>query len=145
MVNPSCYYNYRYHMYIYIIKWRQNVHHVEFYQQPYRSKLGRNWWLLYVAHWFPKQPKSMLKSVTPVADNQITRSIGYILQNYMMTSWHGNVFSITGPLWGESTGHTTKCKPCAYSVFSDQWIPLLKTNNVGSVFMLWSYQDTKVR
>ena len=23
----------------------------------------------------------------------------------MMTSWHGNAFCITGPLWGESTGH----------------------------------------
>ena len=35
----------------------------------------------------------------------------------MKTSWHGNVFSIGGPLWGQSTGH--------------QWIPL--TNDEGLV------------
>ena len=23
----------------------------------------------------------------------------------MMTSWNGNIFRVTGPLWGESTGH----------------------------------------
>ena len=30
----------------------------------------------------------------------------------MMTSWHGNTFRMTGPLWGESTGN--------------QWIPITK-------------------
>ena len=30
----------------------------------------------------------------------------------MMIAWHGNIFCITGPLWGESTGH--------------RWIPLTK-------------------
>ena len=23
----------------------------------------------------------------------------------MMTSWNSNIFRVTGPLWGESTGH----------------------------------------
>ena len=31
---------------------------------------------------------------------------------FMMTSLNGNIFHVTGPLWGESTGH--------------QWIPLAK-------------------
>ena len=31
----------------------------------------------------------------------------------MMTSWNGNIFRVSGPLWGESTGH--------------RWIPLPKT------------------
>ena len=30
----------------------------------------------------------------------------------MMTLWDGNIFRITGPLWGEFTGH--------------RWIPLTK-------------------
>ena len=25
--------------------------------------------------------------------------------NFMMTSWNGNIFRVTDPLWGESTGH----------------------------------------
>ena len=37
----------------------------------------------------------------------------------MMTSWHGNALHITGPLWGESTGH--------------QWIPLTKGQQCGSL------------
>ena len=34
----------------------------------------------------------------------------------MMTSWHGNDYHITVPLWGESTG--------------DRWIPFIKAGNV---------------
>ena len=32
-----------------------------------------------------------------------------------MTSWNGNIFRVTGPLWGESTGH--------------RWIPLTKASD----------------
>ena len=38
----------------------------------------------------------------------------------MMTSSNGNIFRITGPLWGESTGH--------------RWIPLTKASDAE----LWS-------
>ena len=38
----------------------------------------------------------------------------------MMTSSNGNIFRITGHLWGESTG--------------DRWIPLTKASDAG-VFM----------
>ena len=48
----------------------------------------------------------------------MTHFITFITPNYadrlfhMMTSWNGNVFRVTGLLWGESTGH--------------RWIPLTK-------------------
>ena len=35
----------------------------------------------------------------------------------MMTSLNGNIIRVTGPLWGESTGH--------------QWIPLTKAGDPG--------------
>ena len=35
------------------------------------------------------------------------------IASHMMTLWHGNIFRITGSMWGESTGH--------------QWIPLTKS------------------
>ena len=41
----------------------------------------------------------------------MTSSWRYILSISRMTSWHGNVFRITGPLWGESIGH--QCIPLA--------------------------------
>ena len=42
--------------------------------------------------------------------------------HHMMTSWHGNALHITGPLWGESTGH--------------RWIPLTKGQWCGFSLML---------
>ena len=39
----------------------------------------------------------------------------------MITSFNGNIFYITGPLWGESTGH--------------QWIPL----KIASDVELWCF------
>ena len=41
-----------------------------------------------------------------------------------MTSLNGNVFRVTGPLWGESTGH--------------RWIPLTKTSDTELWCFLWS-------
>ena len=32
----------------------------------------------------------------------------YTMENTIITSWHGNAFCITDPLWGESNGHFTK-------------------------------------
>ena len=42
--------------------------------------------------------------------------------NFMMTSWNGNIFRVTGPLWEESTGH--------------RWIPLTKASDAE----LWCFQ-----
>ena len=41
-----------------------------------------------------------------------------------MTSWNGNIFRVTGPLWGESTGH--------------RWIPLKKACDAELWCFLWS-------
>ena len=43
------------------------------------------------------------------------------LHRGMMTSWNGNIFCVTGPLWGESTGY--------------QWIPL----TMASDMKLWCF------
>ena len=42
----------------------------------------------------------------------------------MMTSSNGNMFRVTGPLWGEFTGH--------------QWIPLTKASDAELWCFLWS-------
>ena len=42
----------------------------------------------------------------------------------MMPSSNGNIFRVTGPLWGESTGH--------------QWIPLTKASDMELWCFLWS-------
>ena len=43
---------------------------------------------------------------------------------HMMTSSNGNIFRVTGPLWGESTGH--------------RWIPLTRGSDAGLWCFLWS-------
>ena len=45
----------------------------------------------------------------------------------MMTSSKGNMFRVTGPLWGESTGH--------------RWIPLTKTSDAVLWCFLWSVHE----
>ena len=42
----------------------------------------------------------------------------------MMTLSNGNIFHITGPLWGESTGHW--------------WIPLTKASDTEFWCFIWS-------
>ena len=44
-----------------------------------------------------------------------------IMHSVIMASWNGNIFRVTGPLWGESTGH--------------RWITLTKACDVE----LWSF------
>ena len=46
-----------------------------------------------------------------------------ILQQHMMTSSNGNIFRVTGPLWGESTGH--------------RWIPFTKASDIELWCFLW--------
>ena len=48
----------------------------------------------------------------------------------MMTSSNGNIFLITGPLWGESTG--------------DRWTPLTKASDVDLWYFLWSALEQRV-
>ena len=47
-----------------------------------------------------------------------------------MTSSNGNIFYLTGPLWGESTGH--------------RWIPLTKTSDAELWCFLWSVPEQTV-
>ena len=47
-----------------------------------------------------------------------------------MTSSNGSIFRITGPLWGEYTGH--------------RWIPLSKTSDAGLWCFLWSAPEQTV-
>ena len=48
----------------------------------------------------------------------------------MMRLSNGNIFRVTGPLWGESTGH--------------QWIPLTKASDVELWYFLWSAPEQTV-
>ena len=48
----------------------------------------------------------------------------------MMTSSNGNIFCITGPLWGESTSHW--------------WIPLTKASDTELGCFLWSGSEQTV-
>ena len=55
---------------------------------------------------------------------------------FMMTSWNGNVFRVTGPLWGESTGQTDgfpaqKASCVGFAVFSN--VSLNKRSNKQSI------------
>ena len=51
-------------------------------------------------------------------------------QNFMMTSSHGSIFRVTGPLCGEFTGH--------------RWIPLTKASDVELGCFLWSMSEYTV-
>ena len=54
--------------------------------------------------------------------HQRTQGCLGMMRNLMMTSSNGNLFRVTGPLWGESTGHW--------------WIPLTKASDAGLWFLL---------
>ena len=47
-----------------------------------------------------------------------------------MTSSNENIFRVTGPLWGESTGH--------------RWIPLTKSSDAGLWYFLWSVPEQMI-
>ena len=49
---------------------------------------------------------------------------------FMMTSWNENIFRVTGPLCGESTGH--------------RWIPLVKASDAELWCFLWSVPEQTV-
>ena len=50
--------------------------------------------------------------------------------SFMMTSSNGNIFGVTGTLWGESTGH--------------RWIPLTKASDAELWCFLWSESEQMV-
>ena len=43
--------------------------------------------------------------------------IAAITNSSLMTSWHGNVLHITGPVWGESTTHSQRVSNAEISRF----------------------------
>ena len=51
-------------------------------------------------------------------------------RHWRMTSWHGNIFHITGPLWGESTCHW--------------WIPLTKGPIMHRVYVFFLVSLNKI-
>ena len=53
-------------------------------------------------------------------------SSNQLIRRYMMTSSSENIFRVTGPLWGEFTGH--------------RWIPLTKASNAE----LWCFLDLRL-
>ena len=53
-----------------------------------------------------------------------------LLSLIMMTSPNGNIFRVTGSLWGESTGH--------------RWIPLTKASDMELLCFLWSTSEQTV-
>ena len=61
----------------------------------------------------------------------ITRSCtGYWLKWLMMTSSNGNIFRVTGPLWGESIGH--------------RWIPFTKASVAEFLYFPWSAPEQRL-
>ena len=55
----------------------------------------------------------------------------FYLVNIPWWRHHGNISRITGPVWGESTGH--------------RWIPLAKANDAGFWCFLWSATEQRLR
>ena len=55
-------------------------------------------------------------------DKTMYRSV--VITGPLMTSSNGNIFRVTGPLWGETTGH--------------RWIPLTKASDAELWCFLWS-------
>ena len=77
---------------------------------------------------------SMGKLLSPISRHRhFARSydkISYAILKRMMTLSNGNLFRVTGPLWGESTGH--------------RWIPLAKASDAELWCLLWSVPEQTV-
>ena len=65
-----------------------------------------------------------------MCDTNVTLNDGDPGESNMMTSSNGNLFRVTGPLWGEFTGH--------------RWIPLTKASDAELGCFLWSAPEQKV-
>ena len=69
-------------------------------------------------------PKIFRKYQACVSRYIYKRLLCFIYFGYMMTSLNGNIFRVSGPLWGELTG--------------DRWIPLTKASDAELWCFLWS-------
>ena len=56
-------------------------------------------------------------SVNSLMNVKTAKICNFRITRIMMTSANGNIFRVTGPLWGESCG--------------PRWIPLIKANGTG--------------
>ena len=56
--------------------------------------------------------------------DESARNTVLIIDEFMMTSWNGNIFRVTGHLCGEFTGH--------------RWIPRTKASDAELLCFLWS-------
>ena len=62
-----------------------------------------NWTYHHRVHnWCTLEIPYRIEYVTP---NDLQIQWRYVFKNFDMMSWHENTFRVTGPLWGESTGH----------------------------------------
>ena len=75
----------------------------------------------------PFRHKRLIFIATTSADIMM---INFDDQFCKMTSPNGNIFRVTGPLWGESTGH--------------RWIPLAKASDAELCSFLWYVPEQKV-
>ena len=60
----------------------------------------------------------------------MTNGCGKVPKSVMMTSSNANIFRVTGPLWGESTGH--------------RWIPFTKASDGEFWYFLWSAPEKRL-
>ena len=63
-------------------------------------------------------------SFTGIIDHFLIHKSHWITYGHMMTSLNANIFRVTGPLWGEFTGH--------------RWIPLTKASDSDFWRFIWS-------
>ena len=68
--------------------------------------------------------------ISPVMCSEINLENMGVMWQVVMTSSNGNIFRVTGPLWGESTG--------------DRWIPLTKASDAELWYFLWSAPEQTV-
>ena len=91
--------------------------------------LGNHLWLVGYSHKVP-----VIQNVFPCHD--IIMVENYLVHGErniyfcMMMSSNGNIFHVTGPLWGDFTG--------------DQWIPVTKASDVELWCFLWSASEQKL-
>ena len=72
---------------------------------------------------FIVEAKGLLKTISMYVSGFVMDVEGIL----MMTSSNGNIFCVTGPLRGESTGH--------------RWIPLTKASDAELWYFLWSVPE----
>ena len=86
------------------------------------------WWRHHVCgtgQYYPCRPRLLVLGQSWLWINpEIWYGYMYYTNPNTMTSSNGNIFRVTGPLWGEFTGH--------------RWIPLTKASDAELWYFLWS-------